>query len=97
MHHLIRPEEDKTICGISQPLVSSVLKIEQGTNPKHDLILAAVKRAGGLLNVCGECRALRILPWPKDHGETAEDKWADDDENWKAQDAVLNQKLVDGD
>ena len=96
VHHLIRDKEESTICGIARALVTSALAVEEGQHPqKHDLILAACKRAGGLRNVCQDCRTMRRFPWPKDHGETQEDKLADDDEHWRQLDAAAREKSVD--
>lgn len=97
-HHLIRPEEKFTFCGIDSRHLNPafVLETDEAHHPRrHDRILPALKKAGGMPNVCQTCIYKRILPWPADHGQTPEDEYADDDENWKRIEQAAREKSVD--
>jgi hypothetical protein len=95
-HHLIRPDAETTFCGISKTLVASTFTTEERLEPqKHDLILDAVRRAGGMPHVCPDCLRFRVLPWTSTHGQTSEDELADNDEYWRAIEAARREKTVD--
>lgn len=48
-----------------------------------------------LTDACKACLAKRVHPWPKNHGITQEDVWADDDENWRRKDREARERTVD--
>lgn len=48
-----------------------------------------------LADACASCMANRAHPWPKNHGVTQEDLWADDDENWRRRDREARERTVD--
>jgi len=96
LHHLVRPDASKSFCGSN--LLDSYTFTKEAVSTfarKYDLIVDAIKTAGGLSQVCPECLSKRRFPWPSDHGQTSEDEWADDDENWRALDAAEREKTVD--
>ncbi len=96
-YHFTRPEAEQTYCGVSLPLVTHVLRTNEEKLPlPHDLILPAMSRNGLVLSdVCPDCLRLRRLPWAASHGQTKEDEYADDDENWRQKFIVDNEPMVD--